>query len=34
MRVKALAANEPKHLKAIAPATLTAGTAYRLVVVT
>jgi len=34
MKVKALAANEPKHLKAIAPATLTAGTACRLVVVT
>ncbi|GAB6392879.1 MAG: DUF4469 domain-containing protein [Treponematales bacterium] len=34
VKAKALAVNEPKHLKAIAPATLVAGTAYRLVVVT
>ncbi|GAB6393687.1 MAG: DUF4469 domain-containing protein [Treponematales bacterium] len=34
VKAKAIAVNEPRHLKAIAPATLVAGTAYRLVVVT
>ncbi|GAB6391948.1 MAG: DUF4469 domain-containing protein [Treponematales bacterium] len=34
VKAKAIAVNEPRHLKAIAPATLAAGTAYRLVVVT
>ncbi|GAB6392995.1 MAG: DUF4469 domain-containing protein [Treponematales bacterium] len=34
VRAKALAVNEPRHLKALTPAALTAGTAYRLVVVT
>ncbi|GAB6393052.1 MAG: DUF4469 domain-containing protein [Treponematales bacterium] len=34
VKAKALAVNEPRHLKAIAPASLAAGTAYRLVVVT
>jgi hypothetical protein len=34
VKAKALAVNKQKHLKAIAPATLAAGTVYRLVVVT
>jgi len=34
VKAKALAVNEPRHLKAIAPVSLAAGTAYRLVIVT